>query len=69
MERRIFDILAMCMELNEVSYKLLFSFDGEILDIFNFTNKDNVVYKRAYLKLDDADKELAEIEEYLKELM
>lgn len=69
MERRILNILALCMELNEKSYDLLFSYANDVVDVFNFTDKENVIYKRAYLNLEDADKELTEIEEYLKGLM
>ena len=56
------------MELNEKSYDLLFSYANDVVDVFNFTDKENVIYKRAYLNLEDADKELTEIEEYLKGL-
>ena len=69
MERRILNILVLCMELNKKSYDLWFNYANDVIDIFNFTDRENVFYKRAYLKLEDADKELTEIEEYLKGLM
>ena len=69
MESRILNILALCMELNAKSYDLWFNYANDVVDVFNFTDKENVFYKRAYLKLEDADKELTEIEEYLKGLM
>ena len=69
MEERILNILALCMELNAKSYDLLFYYTDVAVDIFNLTDRENVIYKRAYLKLEDADKELTEIEEYLKGLM
>lgn len=68
MERRILNILALCMELKEKSYDLLFYYANGVVDVFNYTDKENVIYKRAYLNLEDADKELTEIEEYLKGL-
>jgi hypothetical protein len=67
-ERRILNILALCME-KEKSYDLLFYYANGVVDVLNYTDKENVIYKRAYLNLEDADKELTEIEEYLKGLM